>query len=88
MSEYENLKIGGLYHYTVGRRIIFYGPKGDLLISIKPDELIPANETFILLGIGKLHLNTFRCKILSAKGIIGYIDARSECILKIHGENQ
>jgi len=88
VSEHENLEIGGLYHYTVGRRIIFYGPKGDLLISNKQDELIPANEPFVLLEIGKMHLNTFRCKILSVKGIIGYIDARSECILKIPGENQ
>ena len=83
MSEYENLEIGGLYHYTVGRRIIFYGPKGSLLISN-----IPANEPFVLLEIGNMHLNTFRCKILSAKGIVGYIDTRSECILKIPGENQ
>jgi hypothetical protein len=83
----KDLEIGGLYHYLTPRRIVFFGPQGEILISGKEDELIQANEPFVLLEIIRKNLiSTFRFKILSSKGILGYIDARLECVLKFNGE--
>ena len=83
----QDLEIGGLYHYITPRRIVFFGPQGEILISEKEDELIQVNEPFVLLEIIRSDKkNTFRFKILSSKGIIGYIDAKLECVLKFNGE--
>ena len=83
----QDLEIGGLYHYITPRRIVFFGPQGEILISEKEDELIQVNEPFVLLEIIRKNLiSTFRFKILSLKGIVGYIDAKLECVLKFNGE--
>ena len=90
MIEWNDLIVGNLYYYKDFTRIWFYGSENEILLSNKELGLLLAKEPFVMLAVLRETYSSnsfFRCKILSPKGIIGYIDINSYYIVKYNGEN-
>jgi hypothetical protein len=69
----EKLKIGGLYQYSARRRLFENANDERLLFIAGTEGLIEAKEPFVLLEY-KLRFQCIALKVLSSKGIIGWID--------------
>lgn len=74
------MNIGGLYQHVNRRRIYTLSLSGAPIITQEEDHLIPAGEPFVILE--NVCFNKGIIRILSVKGIVGWIDVTSPMHLK------
>jgi hypothetical protein len=85
MTYIEKLKIGGLYQYC-GRRRLFENATNERLLFIAgSDGLIEAKEPFVLLEYSRNGIEII-LKVLTSKGIIGWIDVNNQEQLREYSE--